>query len=99
MKAASAVLIQTQRPMMVLGLPPMLFILAVGAGAVAVALCVLLDVLALSIPLGMTLILALWVLFWRRCRRDHHYDRALMFTPRFWRGADTRTLVSGRRAR
>lgn len=99
MKAASAILMQTQRPMMVLGLPPMLFVLATSAGAVAVALCLILDVMALSIPAGMTVIVILWVTFWRRCRVDHHFDRALMFTPRVWRGAATRTLVSGRRAR
>jgi hypothetical protein len=81
--------------MTVLGLPPFLFILACGAGGLAVALCVLLDLLPFSIPAAVVVILGLWGVFWKHSRTDHHFDRVLTMAPMFWRGRPRRTLVSG----
>jgi hypothetical protein len=96
MKAMSAVLLQIQRPMTIMGISPALAGLSVTAGSVGGALCVMLDLTFLFLPVFVVITAGLWTRFWRACRKDHHYDRLLLLAPRFWRGRPARTLIAGR---
>lgn len=95
MKAASPILVQTQRPLTILGVAPVLFALSAGAGGAAMGLMVPLGLAAVSLPVGVGVTAVLMVRSWRRTRQDHHYDRQLLRAPRFWQGKRLRGLVAG----
>jgi membrane protein YdbS with pleckstrin-like domain len=98
MKAMSAILPQAQRPFTILGLPAPVAMLTICIGAGVSSVTITLDLVALFLPVALIFVVPLWLFFWRQCRIDHHYDRTLLRTPRFWRGKATRTLIAGRRA-
>ena len=96
MRTSSAVLLHTQRPPMMFGLPPALALLAAAGVGLSFALCVLAGALPVSLIVGAVVGLSLWMWFWRRVREDIHFDRVLLKTTRFWGGKRDRTLVAGR---
>lgn len=97
MKAASPVLPQIQRPITVLGLPPLLFGLTSAAAAVSAAFCVVLGLMPLSLPTAVVVFLVGWYRFWRASRADPHYDRVLITARRWWKAQlrTGRALVAG----
>ncbi|WP_413208362.1 hypothetical protein [Rhodospirillum sp. A1_3_36] len=99
MKAASPILPQIQRPVTLLGLPPVLFGLAATAGSVAAVSCLMMGIAPLTLPVAVTALGGLWAFFWQRARADHHYDRLLINARRIWKGKvrTPRSLIAGRR--
>lgn len=98
MRAASAVLVLTQRPMTFFGIAPTLLALVGAAGTIGMMITILADVIALMLPVAGALVVGTWAWAWRNTRRDHHFDRGLMLAPRFWRGRrHDRVLLAGAR--
>lgn len=103
MKASSVVLILSQKPAVVLGVSPQLFVLAVLAGMIPMALSVIVDIGGAALLTGIPVIVGMWAFFWQRSRQDHHIDRVWLVAPRFWfrgrrlvrRPGRYRQLVSG----
>lgn len=97
MKAASSVLLQIQRPITILGLPPMLFGLTSAGAAVSAAFCVVIGLMPLSLPVAIVVFLACWYRLWRATRADHHFDRAALTARRWWKGRlrTGRALIAG----
>lgn len=99
MKAASAVLVQSQRQMTVLGLTLPLMIVVSGGAAVSAAIMVVLDLIALLLPAACLSFAGLWLLFLRQMRANPFFDRDLFVGTRFWKGSRvSRHLVAGGRA-
>lgn len=97
MKAMSHVLLQAQRPVMLLGLPPALAALSLAGGLAAGVLTIKALSVAFGAPVTIVVTLALWLWFMQRVRQDHHYDRMLLVAPIFWRARSHRTLIAGRK--
>lgn len=97
MKASSAVMVQIQRQMTILGLPIPLLFIALGAGGFGAAACILLEWLPAVLPVAFGVFAACWYAFYRRSQANHHVDRDLLLTPRFWRASTERHLVTGGR--
>lgn len=99
MKAASAVLIQSQKQMTLLGLTIPLLAVICGVTAAAVAMTVVLDVVALLIPTACMTSVSLWVLCHRQMQANPFFDRELFVAGRFWAGKGKRRhLIAGGRA-
>lgn len=97
MKAASAVLPHTQRPVTILGLPPLLFGVTAGASVTAAGVTIAAGLPPLALPIAVAVFGGGWMHFWRATRSDHHHDR-VFFNARRWWGAKLRhgrSLVSG----
>ena len=96
MKAASGILVQVQRQMTFLGLPPRLLVLAAMAGTTGLMTGVAFSspaVLLIGFTGGFG---AAWVYLFRCVREDLHVERRLLTAPRFWTGhGKQRTLVAG----
>lgn len=99
MKAASAVLVQSQRQFTLIGLPPRLIGLTIGIGFLPGFLG---SVIPFAKLLVIPTIIGVGIFFWQQCRRDPHYDRVLLLAPRFWRRGlrrpgptRTRHLIAG----
>lgn len=99
MKAASPVLPHIQRPVTILGLPPLLFGFTAAAAAVAAGMTVWAGWMPLTLPAAVAVFGGGWVHFWRATRADHHHDR-VFFNARRWWGSGLRrgrALVAGGR--
>lgn len=98
MKAASAVLVQSQRQPGVLGLALPLVVIAAGSAGVTAAITVVLDVIALTLPLAGAVFVGLWFLCLRATRANPFFDRDLLLATRFWAGkGEARVLIAGGR--
>lgn len=95
MKAETVILTGVHRPPTILGVPPALLVVAVGTAAMAAGLMIMLDAAALSLVLGLTVLIGLWVVFYRWNRRDHHVVQVRFMAPAFWRGKPERRLIAG----
>jgi len=84
MKAASAVLIQVQRQMTLIGLPISLLLVAGLAGVLGFVLPVVFDFPALVIPGGIVGFFGAWIYLVKHQRINPNYDRDLLVTPMFW---------------
>lgn len=99
MKAASAVLIQSQKQMTVFGLTLPLLVVIAGATAVSVAVTIVLGVIALLLPAACLTFAGLWVVCHRQMRANPFFDRDLFVAGRFWAGKGKRRhLIAGGRA-
>lgn len=96
MKATSGILLQVQRQMTLLGLPPRLLMLAIMAGTSGLIAGVALSsptILFIGFIIGFAIT---WAYLFFRTREDLHYDRQIMSAPRFWIGhGRSRSLVAG----
>ncbi len=97
MKAASSLLVMSQRPLTIFGIPPTLLGLVGAAGALAAVPTILLDWIAAMLPVTVLSFGAMWLVFWRATRRDPHFDRLLFKPSVFWRGRERRSLLAGGR--
>lgn len=98
MKAASAVLVQSQRQPRVLGIALPLVVIAAGSAAVAAAVTVVLDVIVLTLPLAGAVFVGLWFLCLRATRANPFFDRDLLLATRFWAAkGEGRVLIAGGR--
>ena len=95
MKAESAVLVQVQRPMTLLGLSMPLMAFVVATGVVLAVAAILAVSFALMLPAAGAGFVGAWLFFFRRVRGNPHYDRDLTVGPRFWRGRRERHLAAG----
>lgn len=98
MKAASAVLIQAQRQMTLIGLPIPLLLVAGLVGVLGFVLPVVFDFPALVIPGGIVGFVGAWFYLVKHQRIDPNYDRNLLVAPMFWRSRrQYRLLITGGR--
>ena len=95
MKAASAVLVQSQKQMTLLGLPPMLMVLAAGAAGTAAAVTIVVGATALFLPVAGLVFTGLWAAAFKLSRTNPFLDRDLFVAARFW--ASQRAVRRGRR--
>ncbi|MEQ8664834.1 MAG: hypothetical protein RIC16_03835 [Rhodospirillales bacterium] len=96
MKATSGVLVQVQRQMTFLGLPPRLLMLSVMAGTAGLIAGVALGSPAILLIGFVGGFAVAWIHLFRRAREDLHYDRRILSAPRFWIGhGQHRALVAG----
>ena len=95
MKAASAVLVQSQKQMSLLGLPPMLTIIAAGIAVTAAAVAAVIGLTALFLPIAGVVFVGLWLTAFRLGRTNPFLDRDLFVATRFW--ASGRAVRRGRR--
>lgn len=95
MKADSYIFTSVQKPMTVFGVPPLLLALTMAAFGVSFAIMIVLDFLAPSLPVSVTVFVGLGLFFYRRTRQDHHFVNILIVPPRFWRGRKVRHLKAG----
>ncbi len=84
MKAASAVLIQVQRQMTLIGLPVSLLLIAGLAGVLGFVLPVVFDFPALVIPGGLLGFIVAWIYLVKHQRINPNHDRELLVAPMFW---------------
>ncbi len=95
MKARSVVFTHTQYPVAIFGLPPILAILSVAAGAVAF----LATILAGAVPVSMiVLVLVAAPLLWRSHRlgqADRHIESVFLTAIAFWGLSSRRWLLTG----
>lgn len=98
MKAASAVLVQAQRQMTLIGLPIPLLIVAGLVGVLCFVLPVACDFPALVIPGGIIGFVGAWAYLVKHQRIDPNHDRNLLVAPMFWGShKGTRLLTTGGR--
>jgi hypothetical protein len=95
MKARSVVFTHTQYPLAIFGLPPILAILSVAAGAVAF----LATILAGAVPIAMfVLVLVAAPLLWKSHRKgqaDRHVETVFLTALTFWGLSSRRWLLTG----
>ena len=81
-RAASAVMVQSQRQFRVLGLPPRLLPIVLGGAFLT-------GIVGNIVPglkvLVFPVLFGLWLYFWKKCRAEPHYDRLLLVAPKVWR--------------
>lgn len=97
MKARAVVHTQVQWPMTIFGLPPLLTVAALALGAAVYIVLWLAGLTALMMPAGFcSWVIGLFTAY-RLGRSDPHIESVLRGCGRFWRGANSRVLLAGRR--
>ena len=95
MKAESFVFTGMQGPFTVFGLPPLALGLCLAMTGVVVGGSIAVGLMALSLPMGVVTLGAMWVAAFRLQRRDHHFANEILTAPQFWKKGPTRTLIAG----
>ncbi len=95
MKATSQIFQSLQAPVTIFGLPPKLLVFVLGASAPVIPICSFLGLASLALIAPLIVFVIGGILVWRLRRQDPHCETVIFFPRRFFKGKNTRTLISG----
>ena len=99
MKAASAVLVQSQRQMTIIGLAPSLLGVVCSGPVIGGVLLAIFGIIEFLVPVAVVSFAAVWLVLVRKMRANPFFDRELFLGTGFWVGKGrSRVLIAGGRA-